>query len=65
MYLARELGQASTVQIGTVFGGRDHSTVLHACQKVRDMLETDAGAAQLIADIASAIRSPDSHSEGD
>jgi len=65
MYLARELGQASTVQIGTVFGGRDHSTVLHACQKVRDMLETDTGAAQLIADITSAIRSPDSLGEGD
>ncbi|RJP69589.1 MAG: chromosomal replication initiator protein DnaA [Candidatus Abyssobacteria bacterium SURF_17] len=38
MYLAREFTQLSLIDIGDSFGGRDHSTVLHACKKVRDML---------------------------
>ncbi|UCD58247.1 MAG: chromosomal replication initiator protein DnaA [Candidatus Hydrogenedentota bacterium] len=41
MYLARELTQASLIDIGDAFGGRDHSTVLHACKKVREMLNND------------------------
>jgi chromosomal replication initiation ATPase DnaA len=39
MYLARELTDISTVQIGSIFGGRDHSTVLHACKRVAQRLE--------------------------
>jgi chromosomal replication initiator protein len=34
MYLARRLTPLSLEQIGAYFGGRDHSTVLHACRKV-------------------------------
>ncbi len=34
MYLARELTKLSLPRIGTAFGGRDHTTVLHACRKV-------------------------------
>lgn len=41
MYLARKLTQLSLDQIGAFFGGRDHSTVLHACRKVEDALEND------------------------
>ena len=38
MYLSRELTGASLNQIGRAFGGRDHSTVAHACQKIgKDM----------------------------
>jgi chromosomal replication initiator protein len=38
MFLAREMTGASLNQIGRAFGGRDHSTVSHACQKIsRDM----------------------------
>jgi chromosomal replication initiator protein len=40
MYLTREMTQASLVDIGDAFGGRDHSTVLHACKKVTEMLKT-------------------------
>lgn len=39
MFLARELTEASLIDIGDSFGGRDHSTVLHACKKVRDMIK--------------------------
>ena len=43
MYLARRLTPLSLVQIGAYFGGRDHSTVLHACRKVEQALASDAG----------------------
>jgi chromosomal replication initiator protein len=42
MYLARRLTPLSLQQIGAYFGGRDHSTVLHACRKVEDALSHDA-----------------------
>ena len=41
MYLARQLTELSLNQIGAYFGGRDHSTVLHACRKVEHSLEHD------------------------
>lgn len=43
MYLARQLTPLSLEQIGAYFGGRDHSTVLHACRKVEQALDRDAG----------------------
>jgi chromosomal replication initiator protein len=41
MYLARKLTRLSLAQIGAYFGGRDHSTVAHACDKVAEALHTD------------------------
>lgn len=41
MYLARQLTELSLDQIGTYFGGRDHSTVLHACRKVEQDLHAN------------------------
>ena len=56
MYLARRLTNLSLEQIGAYFGGRDHSTVLHACRKVEQALTDDlalSGAVrQLQADLA-------------
>jgi chromosomal replication initiator protein len=43
MYLARRLTGLSLEQIGAYFGGRDHSTVLHACRKVEEAIGADAG----------------------
>jgi chromosomal replication initiator protein len=34
MYLAKELTQKSLPEIGDLFGGRDHTTVLHAVRKI-------------------------------
>jgi chromosomal replication initiator protein len=42
MYLARQLTEMSLDEIGHYFGGRDHSTVLHACRKVEQTLGRDA-----------------------
>lgn len=39
MYLARSLTDMSTTEIGDTFGGRDHTTVLHAYNKVTELME--------------------------
>jgi len=41
MYLAREFTDKSLADIGAHFGGRDHSTVINACQSVRDRIDTE------------------------
>jgi chromosomal replication initiator protein len=41
MYLLREEANFSLPKIGEAMGGRDHTTVMYACQKVTDMLERD------------------------
>ena len=41
MYLSRNLTDLSLVEIGHFFGGRDHTTVLHACEKIEGVLTTD------------------------
>ncbi len=41
MYLIREEVNASLPQIGEALGGRDHTTVMYACEKVADMIERD------------------------
>jgi chromosomal replication initiator protein len=43
MYLLRELGNLSLVEIGRLFGGRDHSTVIHSIQKVEEGMGSDPG----------------------
>ncbi|MDF3840081.1 chromosomal replication initiator protein DnaA [Cupriavidus basilensis] len=42
MYLAKELTQKSLPEIGELFGGRDHTTVLHAVRKIADERSKDA-----------------------
>jgi len=41
MALAKELTQLSLPDIGEAFGGRDHTTVLHACRKVAALRSTN------------------------
>jgi chromosomal replication initiator protein len=41
MALSKELTQHSLPEIGDAFGGRDHTTVLHACRKVKELRETN------------------------
>ncbi|KTC17692.1 MULTISPECIES: chromosomal replication initiator protein DnaA [Pseudomonas] len=42
MALSKELTNHSLPEIGDVFGGRDHTTVLHACRKINELKESDA-----------------------
>jgi chromosomal replication initiator protein len=53
MYLSRELTQASLIDIGDSFGGRDHSTVLHGCKKIAEQLKREPSLAK---DIESIIK---------
>lgn len=48
MFLCRELTDASLPEIGRDFGGKDHSTVLHACTKIAGLEETDEDVARLL-----------------
>ncbi len=43
MALAKELTRHSLPEIGSAFGGRDHTTVLHATRKVKELRESDSG----------------------
>jgi chromosomal replication initiator protein len=42
MYLSRELTDYSLPKIGEEFGGRDHTTVIHAHEKISKLLQSDA-----------------------
>jgi chromosomal replication initiator protein len=55
MYLARRLTPLSLEQIGCYFGGRDHSTVLHACRKVEETLASDPGLSGAVRQLEEAL----------
>jgi chromosomal replication initiator protein len=41
MYITREITEFSTTEVGLEFGGRDHTTVMHACQRIESRMQTD------------------------
>lgn len=41
MYLARTLTECSTTELGDQFGGKDHTTVMHACNKIKAKMTSD------------------------
>ncbi len=51
MYLCRKHSQASFPQIGESFGGKDHTTVIHACKKIECAVATDGAVRALIQSI--------------
>ncbi|MFD1928378.1 chromosomal replication initiator protein DnaA [Sporosarcina siberiensis] len=55
MYLSRELTDFSLPKIGSEFGGRDHSTVIHAHDKIATMLKNDESLQQDVKDIKSSL----------
>jgi len=59
MYITRELTEYSTTEIGSDFGGRDHTTVMHAIQKIEGSLKSDP---TMEATINSIIRTIKEHS---
>ncbi|WP_067926092.1 chromosomal replication initiator protein DnaA [Alicyclobacillus shizuokensis] len=56
MYLARELTELSLPRIGEEFGGRDHTTVLHACDRISQSLQHDPSLQTTVNRLAEAIR---------
>ena len=51
MYLSRKLTDESFPKIGMEFGGRDHSTVIHACDKIEEDLKIDVELKEIINEI--------------
>ena len=56
MYLCRQLTDCSLPQIGDEFGGRDHTTVIHACEKINGLLQNDRVLQVLIKELEETIR---------
>jgi chromosomal replication initiator protein len=56
MYLARELTEFSTTEVGAEFGGRDHTTVMHACQKIEDKIKIDPTLSPILQQLIKKIR---------
>ena len=46
MYLAKELTKHSLPEIGEAFGGRDHTTVLHACRRIVELKQSNSDIAE-------------------
>ena len=56
MYLARNLTNASLKAIGEQFGGRDHSTIIHSCKAVQDLMDTDLIFKDTVVDLEKKIK---------
>jgi len=57
MYLTRQLTELSLQEIGRMFGNRDHSTVLYACEKIATMIASDTEMADKINGLISTLAS--------
>ena len=56
MYLCRKLLDISLPKIGESFGGRDHTTVIHAISKIEKQLETDTALQKTILQLEKDIK---------
>jgi len=55
MYLCRKLLEVSLPEVGIHFGGRDHTTVIHSCEKIANELEYDKQLRETIAELEKQI----------
>ena len=58
MYLCRELAKMQYKNIGAAFGNRDHSTVMHACEKVKQTIKHDNEAKTYVDSVKNIILKP-------
>jgi len=58
MYLCRELTDSSLPKIGKKFGGRDHTTVIHATSKIARLLKEDRSVYNLVQELTARIKQP-------
>jgi chromosomal replication initiator protein len=56
MYLCREYTDLSLPKIGAQFGGRDHTTVMHAVEKVKTLMRTDMEVFDQVSDLVQLLR---------
>jgi len=56
MYLAKQFTKNSLKTIGEHFGGRDHTTVIHSCQTVKDLMDTDGMFRESVVDLQQKVQ---------
>jgi chromosomal replication initiator protein len=56
MYLSRELTDSSLPKIGKEFGGRDHTTVIHATSKIARLIREDRSVYNLVQELTARIK---------
>ncbi len=56
MFICREITGLSLPVIGMEFGGRDHTTVLHSCKKIADLMERDRHIQAVVSEIKATLR---------
>ena len=59
MYLCRNVAQMSMPQIGRDFGNRDHSTVMHACNKIENELKKNSNTKLIVDSVKNLLLSSD------
>ncbi len=59
MYLSRELTDETLPSIGRAFGGRNHTTVLHACRRATERMASDSEAFELVRGLTARLQEPD------
>ncbi len=55
MYLSRSLTDSSLKNIGDAFGGRDHSTVIHACDMISRRMSSDSNFRERIDQLSASL----------
>jgi chromosomal replication initiator protein len=56
MYICRSLTEMALTDVGKSFGGRDHTTVLYACERVREMMDVDPEYKRTVEDLEERLR---------
>jgi chromosomal replication initiator protein len=57
MYLSREMADFALTKIGEEFGGRDHTTVMHACDRIKEELSINSSVKEKIDEVIKILRS--------
>ncbi len=55
MYLSRKLANLSLPEIGYAFGGKDHTTVMHSCRKIEDLLMEDTALQNAVGELTTSL----------
>ncbi|MEY4101969.1 MAG: hypothetical protein RIR88_103 [Actinomycetota bacterium] len=61
MYLCREMTNLSLPKIGQLFGGRDHTTVMHACKKIAELMKERRSIYNQVTELTTRIRQKNSY----
>jgi chromosomal replication initiator protein len=56
MFIIREITEYTTTEIGQAFGGRDHTTVMHSCQKIEERIKAEPSMDSIIQSLIRAVK---------